>query len=1203
MGADRTDNIRIQMYINNAQAQAALDSLQKEYRKLRTEQKKFEAGTEDWLKKQREIDGVTAKMVDFRKSADLSTMSIKQLTNHAKLLRNIRDNLIPGTKEFSEMSAEIKKVETRLSNLKDGLTPLQRFWKGISADTKAMVAGAATMLGIQALLGKIQNMVSSRSELEDKFADVSKTTNMSIVEVEKLDKELRKINTRTARKELLDLARDAGKLGYEGVADVKKFVEESNMISVALKEDLGEEAVTQISKSSKIYKEGLLNIASGINEIGASSEASEQYTVDFLYRLSGVAPTAKITAGEIMGFSAALEINGQTAEKSSTALNDFFISFVKNADSFGETAGFARGELKKLLEEKGTNEAFIQFLSKLKEGAKSSEDMLRKLEQLGIDGTRGANVFLTLANNVNLVRQQQEVANKSIKEGTSVIAEYDKKNNNMAANLEKVQKRIAQWFTSNGISDWIKDTINGLSYSLMPATERLSEQYEQQKRKVEVLEKSYVPLIDQYEKLSSKTNLSVKESFDLNDIIKKLAETFPGAITEVDKYGKALGISAEKARTLIQVEKEMLRIKNKETLAKHYEESTRVYAEYLKAQQDIVMQQKLFDQAERNRAKYPTLKTTDGKEASWSTMFNQINSKMADAQERVRKYRLEWEATQNVMRELQGEAPLFAPSTNPTMDPGNNMPTVGGTDPTEEELKKLEEARKEKERIAAEEKKEFERIQRESLDSYEKTIKQIIDLRQKQSDDLQSKEDQELIAIQDKWQAVIDATQKAIEEQTKAYKTGDITALDRAQELGILLTEVYDGIQEDITAKLKEQLKAREDAEAKAAEERIDKMLEEAELIKQNRAKVRYELSNDYQREYSDITKYYDDMKSLKGLSNEDIMALEEKKWQKIRELQKAAFDQQQQLEMEKFQQIKQTYQMGYSYVSGIIQAFNNHLTNEENTRLNSYLYGLNLQKQKYDEMLSKKQISQKKHDKLVEELDKRAAKRRYDIEVQQFKRNQENQIATVWVNAIAKAVEVAIEHWPYGLIESGLILGLAGAQTAEISSQSPPTFQYYGKGGQFLDQGVSHAHPSGGMPVLDPVTGKTVAKVEVGETIIPVDTTKENWPIISWMLENKGKSFLSNVSGLLPEFSGSSASQVVRMEKGGILDLKDRTRYTSGTTYAQDSSDKITPTDFYKALALIQKTISEKDFVFSLYDLEKQQAIKQSISDLNKLN
>lgn len=100
------------------------------------------------------------------------------------------------------------------------------------------------------------------------------------------------------------------------------------------------------------------------------------------------------------------------------------------------------------------------------------------------------------------------------------------------------------------------------------AMESSTEKYRAQQREVDNLEKNLVPLIDRYETLSEKTiPLTSEEQETLNGLIADIARIAPGAITQFDEYGKAIGISAEKARALVDAQKAMLLVQNADAIS------------------------------------------------------------------------------------------------------------------------------------------------------------------------------------------------------------------------------------------------------------------------------------------------------------------------------------------------------------------------------------------------------------------------------------------------------------------------------------------------------------------------------------------------------------------------------------------------------------------------------------------------------------
>jgi TP901 family phage tail tape measure protein len=402
--------------------------------------------------------------------------TIQDMQVHMRKLRSEFRKTSDESKR-SKIAAEMKKVNGEISKQYQLTRASRSGFEKLRGTIMKLGGGIAAMMGFQVLTDQVGNLIRRNAELSDSYADVQKTTGLTNAQVKELDKSFKQLDTRSSRKELLQLARDAGKLGKDSVAEVANFVEQADKINVALGEDLGDKALVTIGKLANIFQTDMLKIGSAINEVGASSEASEPALVEFLSRLGGIATTAKLSAPDIIGYGATLDALGLKAEMSTTALNTFFIDFIKNSEEMGKVAGFAEGELSKLIGEEGTNAGFVAFLEKLRETHPEQKQFLQALEQMGIDGARGSQVFLTLANNTEMLRKQQDIANDSFEKGTSIIDEFNVKNNNFAANLSRIQKQLGRMFMSSGVVQGIESLVNGVAdYMKVPLSRKMQQE-------------------------------------------------------------------------------------------------------------------------------------------------------------------------------------------------------------------------------------------------------------------------------------------------------------------------------------------------------------------------------------------------------------------------------------------------------------------------------------------------------------------------------------------------------------------------------------------------------------------------------------------------------------------------------------------------------------------------------------------------------
>jgi len=408
----------------------------------------------------------------------------KAVENSGKAIRSefhkARNELNKANKAAGDYQAKLrrfKQADGALKKHNKELRGVSRGWQQFKTIVGG-VLGANLIQGALSRLGQFaKKLIASNAKLSDSYADVQKFTGLTRVEVEKLSKELDGFNTRTPRSELLNLAKVAGRIGIEGVDNIKDFVKQANQINVALGEDLGEDAVLQIGKIASAFKTDMLKIGSAINSAGQNSKAQEQFLVDFTARMQGTGVTAGIAAPEIIGYGAVLDSLGLKVEMSGTALNTFFIDFVKDTEKFGEAAGMANGELSKLIGEKGTNEGFLTFVQRLKEGSTGTTDFLQKLDKVGVSGARGSQVFLALSNNLDEVRKMQGLSNDAFEKGTSITDEYNIRNENLAANLEKVQNWMSRMFTNSAVMRGAERWVNLFSdWVAIPLSDSLQEE-------------------------------------------------------------------------------------------------------------------------------------------------------------------------------------------------------------------------------------------------------------------------------------------------------------------------------------------------------------------------------------------------------------------------------------------------------------------------------------------------------------------------------------------------------------------------------------------------------------------------------------------------------------------------------------------------------------------------------------------------------
>ena len=188
--------------------------------------------------------------------------------------------------------------------------------------------------------------------------------------------------------ELLGLAEQAGRLGKTSLKDVEGFVEVANRLKVALGDDLGESQIQDVGKLVTTYKvgaetgkefEGAMEaLGSSINEVSASGANQASFLVDYMNRMAGVAPQAKLSAADNLGYAATFDELGQSVEVTSTAMNKVLLDMFKNPGEYAKIAGISIKDFNKLLNE-DSNAAMIKFLEGLNGNSAGLQTMVQKM--------------------------------------------------------------------------------------------------------------------------------------------------------------------------------------------------------------------------------------------------------------------------------------------------------------------------------------------------------------------------------------------------------------------------------------------------------------------------------------------------------------------------------------------------------------------------------------------------------------------------------------------------------------------------------------------------------------------------------------------------------------------------------------------------------------------------------------------------------
>ena len=412
--------------------------------------------------------------------------SFSSISKEVKKLEGDLKKLTPGTEAFNQKAAALKEAKAQFEYIKKEIEGVNdtldksgalldstkgRLSKFAEAVTTVVTGNLVTGF-FNNIAGAAKDSVGELLEISDAMTGVEKTSGLAAEKVRELWNDFDALDTRTSKKELLDIAQIGGRLGITDKEQLREFTEEIDKIYVALGDSFqgGLEAVTtKVGKLKNLfeetknqnYGEALNAIGSALNELGANGTASEENISEFATRIGQLPGALKPTISQTLGLGAAFEESGIDAEIAASGYSRFMSVAGTNVDAFAKQMRMSAEEAKALFETK-PEEFFLKFAQSMKGlGAEGTAEVLKglKLNTLEVQKAVGA-----AGDNADRFRELMSLAGEAMEEGTSIQEEFNKVNNNTAAIWEKIKKVWKETFTSDLAQGFFSYIIQALGW-------------------------------------------------------------------------------------------------------------------------------------------------------------------------------------------------------------------------------------------------------------------------------------------------------------------------------------------------------------------------------------------------------------------------------------------------------------------------------------------------------------------------------------------------------------------------------------------------------------------------------------------------------------------------------------------------------------------------------------------------------------------
>ncbi len=453
----KIDRIQLEIAIGNDKARLRLRELENEVKKNHREMRKLKrAGkenTEEFQKLEQQTKELVQEQDKLIEGIGINALSMKELTQRSRELRAILNNLDPNSELFKQYSAQLAKVDARMRELRGTArateSTFSRLAERFNKYESIFTWFTAALVGV---IYSISQFVRGIAEMSDAMGEVMKTTGMTLDQVRELKQEFKTFETRTASRELLNIAYQAGKLGMKTKEEITGFVKEADIAVVSLGKALGGNAEETINTLGKIigafqleqtmgWEKAMRHTGAVINELGKRSTASEDAIVNYMARLASVGVSLKIPMENIAGIGATLDSLKVPAEQGSTAVQKFLLTIASESGKLSKFLGVTKQEYGEMVE-KDIMGVMLMLLRTAKAGNKGLFQMVQQLDSMDVTGVRMISTVSQMINNVDTLAGQMKIAGNEFKKGTSTLSEFNIMNNTFAARMAKVKKEI-----------------------------------------------------------------------------------------------------------------------------------------------------------------------------------------------------------------------------------------------------------------------------------------------------------------------------------------------------------------------------------------------------------------------------------------------------------------------------------------------------------------------------------------------------------------------------------------------------------------------------------------------------------------------------------------------------------------------------------------------------------------------------------------
>ncbi len=378
MSATRTDDkVKLEFVINGEPARKALNDLDTEVIKLKQDIKGMKKGSEEYIAANKRLAEVTNEQAKLRKEIGLTDLSLRELNSESRRLRAIRDNLTPGTAKFEEVDNQLKLVNARMRELRNGS---QQAGVSLSAMANGFNKYIGVVAGVTASFAGIimgaRKAVDEFNNFEQRLANLSALTGLVGEDMQWLGQEAATMATSTIEGNV--------RIRQSADAILDAYTKVGSQRPELLK---NKELLAAVTQDALILAEaGNMELAPAVSAVTTTLNQMNLQATESRRVINAIAAGSKAGAADIPYLTQAMEKAGTTANFMGMSVEQV-VGAIETVAPYYSRAEMAGNSLDKvMLKMRATNIGFVN-------GVFSLDAAMAELEQRFKNGETSVDLF------------------------------------------------------------------------------------------------------------------------------------------------------------------------------------------------------------------------------------------------------------------------------------------------------------------------------------------------------------------------------------------------------------------------------------------------------------------------------------------------------------------------------------------------------------------------------------------------------------------------------------------------------------------------------------------------------------------------------------------------------------------------------------------------------------------------------------------